>query len=94
MVFDALEIKPWWTEMLVPILDQTPMISSIEKAITTEGFFSNLHSRLDSKENFITLPNSMHLHLPKDFSIIIETSDISAISPAIMTRIGTIYVNS
>ena len=93
MVLDALEIKPWWTEMLVPILDQTPIISSIEKSITAEDFFDNLHSRLDSKENFITLPNSMHLHLPKDFSIIIETTDISAISPSVMTRIGTIYVS-
>jgi hypothetical protein len=76
LIFEATQLKSWWLDCLLSLLDRPP--TGLSKA--------------GDKHDCVTLHNFLHMELSSGVPVILEACDASQISPMFFTRVFVIPV--
>ena len=92
LILESEKLKPWWVESFLQFIDQSPLLNS--ESYTLEPWEMCLSQKTlnDSFNNFLVLPNLIHLRIPKDMQVIFESCSPESISPALFTKVSTHYI--
>lgn len=92
LIFECEKLKSWWVDSFLPFLDQSPLLSSESYTLEPWELCLSQKTLINSGMNTVTLPNLVHLYIPKDMQLIFETTSASQISPSIFTKLSTHYI--